>query len=82
MPELPEVETIKRDLLSNVIGKQITDVCFLWNGTLKNTSVLEFKKKVIGQKIIGINRRAKSIDIKLSNNYYLLFHMKMTGHLI
>jgi formamidopyrimidine-DNA glycosylase len=82
MPELPEVETIKRDLLSNVVGKTITDVSFLWSKTLKNISVREFKKRVIGQKITDVRRRAKNIDLSLSSGDYLLLHMKMTGHIL
>lgn len=82
MPELPEVETIKSDLSKNLVGKKITGVDFLWTGILKNISVKDFIKQAVGQRILGVRRRAKNIDIMLSNNMYLLFHMKMTGHLI
>jgi formamidopyrimidine-DNA glycosylase len=82
MPELPEVETIKRDLFSNVVGKKITDINFLWPGILKGTNIKEFRRLVVGQKILNVNRRAKMIDIMMSNGYSLLLHMKMTGHLI
>lgn len=82
MPELPEVETIKRDLESVLVGKKITDVIFLWPGILKEIGSAEFKKNVIGSKIIAVERRAKNLNIRISNNQNLLFHMKMTGHLI
>lgn len=82
MPELPEVETIKKDLCEKIIGQKITDVDLLWPGLVKGVSAGQFKKKVIGQKFVNVQRRAKNIDLKLSNGFYLLFHMKMTGHLI
>jgi formamidopyrimidine-DNA glycosylase len=82
MPELPEVETIKSDLQKNVVGKVITDVNFLWEGILKDMSAADFKKIIIGKKIIAVSRRAKNIYIEVENGIYLLFHMKMTGHLI
>lgn len=73
MPELPEVETIRSDLERDVVGKKITDVIFLWPGILKDSSVSEFTKKVIGTKIIAVNRRAKNIDIKLSSDCICFF---------
>jgi formamidopyrimidine-DNA glycosylase len=82
MPELPEVETIRRDLEKNIVGKKITGADFLWPGILKCVSAREFVKQVVGQRIVSVNRRAKNIDVTLTNDKCLLFHMKMTGHLI
>lgn len=82
MPELPEVETIKSDLARNVAGKTITGINFLWDGILKEMPTVDFKKIVIGKKIIAVERRAKNIYLELSGGVFLLFHMKMTGHLI
>lgn len=82
MPELPEVETIKRGLSSKIVGKEITDVKFLWEKTLKNSDIKTFKKTVIGKEVKSVERRAKSLFMELSDDIYLLFHMKMTGHLL
>lgn len=82
MPELPEVETIKSDLAKKIVGKTITAVDFLWTGISKGTTPDEFNKKVVGQKITRVERRAKNLYFTLSNGFNLLFHMKMTGHLI
>jgi formamidopyrimidine-DNA glycosylase len=82
MPELPEVETIKKDLEQKIVGAKITDVNFLWNGILKNENIENFKKSVIGLTISGVNRRAKNLNVRLNGGLNLLFHMKMTGHLI
>lgn len=77
MPELPEVETIKRGL-----DKRITDL------TLKDIQILNSKtfigdeKKVIGNKIKNVWRRAKMLGVDLESDVTLLFHLKMTGQLI
>lgn len=82
MPELPEVETIVSDLRKDLIGHKIIDVKFLWSGLLRDLGVIDFKKIVIGKKIVSVERRAKNIRVKLDDGLNLLMHMKMTGHLI
>lgn len=82
MPELPEVETIKRDLEKNVVGRTIIAVELLWPGILKGATLQELEKAVINKKITSVNRRAKNLNIELEGGGQLLFHMKMTGHLI
>lgn len=77
MPELPEVETIKRGLSDKIVGKKIADI------EIRNAKSFQGDKLlVIGYKVIGIERRAKLIRIELSNNLSLLFHLKMTGQLV
>jgi formamidopyrimidine-DNA glycosylase len=82
MPELPEVETIRRDLESELIGLKFTDVKLFWPGSLKGDTLVTFKKKVLGTEILTVTRRAKNIAVELSNGSYILMHMKMTGHLL
>lgn len=81
MPELPEVETIKRDLLLKIKGKRIVDVKILWDGIL-NIPPKDFIKKITGSEIVNIERRAKILIFTLSNNFAMLAHLKMTGQLI
>ena len=81
MPELPEVETIKRDLQSLIVGKTIVDI----NGdTPKQVqpSLKLVKKAVVGKKIKTVERRAKNLQIILENNQALLVHLKLTGRLL
>lgn len=82
MPELPEVETIGRDLESEIVGLKFTEVKFIWPGSLKGVSADEFRRLALGQEIIRVERRAKNLAIRLNNHYSLLMHMKMTGHLL
>jgi len=81
MPELPEIETIKNQLLKNVLSKKITALEINWSKIIK-TDLGEFQKKVVGSKIIDIFRRAKLLIIKLSSDYSLIIHLKLTGQLI
>ena len=82
MPELPEVETIKRELEKNLKGQIISDVEILWDKTVSPTTAINFKEIIIGKKIIGLERRAKMLLIHLDKNISLAIHLKMTGQLI
>lgn len=81
MPELPEVETIKKQLQNKIIGKKIKLVEIKLPRFI-NLSVNDFKKTVEKTTIIGISRRAKILIISLSNNWSLIIHLKLTGQLI
>lgn len=71
MPELPEVETLKRELGRVLVGKKI-----------KAFSAEKFVLDLVGKKIEAVERRAKIIVITLSSGQFLLVHLKMTGQLI
>lgn len=82
MPELPEVTTIVFGLNKKVKGLTIKDVWTDWAKTIKSHPFENFKKEIIGKKIINSERVGKNILMRLSGNKTLLFHMKMTGHLL
>jgi len=86
MPELPEVETIVRELRNgqaHIIGARFVDV---WTDTeklIKKPSSFDlFKKGIKGKKIEGIERRGKNILFRLPEGKTLLVHQKMTGHFL
>ncbi|MFC1710975.1 bifunctional DNA-formamidopyrimidine glycosylase/DNA-(apurinic or apyrimidinic site) lyase [Patescibacteria group bacterium] len=76
MPELPEVETIKRGLQTAIKGKKIADINVLNTNSFKGNS-----KKAIGSSVLEVKRRAKMLIIKLPEDL-LLIHLKMSGQLI
>lgn len=91
MPELPEVEALRRSLLPYVVGRKIKSVKVLQDkiiagkgtkrrGSLDNT--VKFTKNITGKKIIDIKRRAKNLIIVLNDHSILLVHLKMTGQLV
>lgn len=77
MPELPEVETIRKGLQKAIVGKTIAGVeirvAKLFHGD---------KNEIIGKKIKDVDRRAKQIIIDVEGDNDLLIHLKMTGQLI
>jgi formamidopyrimidine-DNA glycosylase len=82
MPELPEVETIKKELLPHVLGRTIKGVDIYWDRMVKQPSVKEFRAQISGQKIVSLSRRGKYLFFKLSGGAVLVMHMKMTGSLL
>ena len=93
MPELPEVTTTVNGLQKVLPGLSFTDA---WtdlakrNQTIKQfrnsikneTFYKKFKKLIIGEKVINVERRAKNILIDISGDHTILIHLKMTGHLL
>jgi formamidopyrimidine-DNA glycosylase len=82
MPELPEVETIKNELLPHVVGRKIRGVAVFWDRMVRQPSLAEFCTRVTGQKITGISRRGKYLFFHLGSGERLVMHMKMTGSLL
>ncbi|GAG69759.1 unnamed protein product [marine sediment metagenome] len=82
MPELPEVETIRRDLQKKIKDKQIKDVIINISKIIKKPSLEEFITKIKDRKIKEIDRRGKYIIIHLDSRNKLVVHLGMTGLLI
>lgn len=82
MPELPEVETVKRELEKAVVGKKILEVCVHHPKVIRQPSPDKFKKGLAGAKIKKVLRKAKVLILELSNGKALVIHLKMTGQLI
>jgi formamidopyrimidine-DNA glycosylase len=82
MPELPEVETIKRELEKAILGKKIVEVCVYQPKVIREPSVEKFKKGLAGATIKNILRKAKVLILELSNGKSLVIHLMMTGQLV
>lgn len=78
MPELPEVETVRKGLERLVVGKTIEQVTIFWPRIIEEPDVEVFEKKLIGQKIEKMERRGKFLIFKLTN-YDLISHLRMEG---
>lgn len=81
MPELPEVETVRRGLSDLIIGKVVVSATSDTSKSFPNAGV-EVNNFLIGAQIEHIRRRAKVLIIDLNNDYSLLVHLKMTGQLV
>lgn len=78
MPELPEIEVLKRKLTPEIIGKKITNV-ILHRKNLRYPFPKDFEQTLNGQVIKEIKRRSKYLEIYLDNNYVWLTHFGMSG---
>lgn len=86
MPELPEVETITRNLrqgikgVPSLIGHRIDKAKVFWARTVEEPGARTFAKRVTGQEVIDIGRRGKFILFQLSQDT-MLVHLRMSGDL-
>ncbi|GGJ72436.1 formamidopyrimidine-DNA glycosylase [Anoxybacillus voinovskiensis] len=78
MPELPEVETVKRTLLPLTAGKTIERVEVFWENIIKKPDVATFTEMLQGQTVRGIERRGKFLKFLL-DDYVLVSHLRMEG---
>jgi formamidopyrimidine-DNA glycosylase len=81
MPELPEVETVARDLRPRLVGATITGARTNWIRTLRSQDPVGFDEGVAGREILAVGRRAKQLVVELSGEAALTIHLKMTGQL-
>ncbi|MDX1675091.1 MAG: DNA-formamidopyrimidine glycosylase family protein, partial [Longimicrobiales bacterium] len=81
MPELPEVETIARDLEPRLVGRRVTGV------TVTHADVIAgdpnaFIAAVAGPHIVGVGRRGKNVVIRREDDVRLVVNLGMTGRLV
>ena len=81
MPELPEVETVRRGLSKLIIGKKIIGQLHDTPKGFPNANA-DVEQFLIGSVITDVRRRAKVLLIDLSTDYSLVIHLKMTGQLV
>jgi len=80
MPELPEVETIRKQLNKEVVGLSITDI---WTDVPKmvKPSQKEILKRTKGQRIVAVERRGKLLIFRLAGKENLVLHLRLSGQL-
>ncbi|MDQ3064974.1 MAG: bifunctional DNA-formamidopyrimidine glycosylase/DNA-(apurinic or apyrimidinic site) lyase [bacterium] len=81
MPELPEVETVRRGLENLIVGKKVRSVDFDWPKSFPNAPA-DVQEFLIGSEVSAIRRRAKVLIIDLITDYSLVIHLKMTGQMV
>src|SRR2546428_1448690 len=83
MPELPEVETLRRDLEREVTGKRIKQVDVKGMRSIRrHPNKKHFAGKLEGRKIAGIERRGKYLVMRLEGGDVLVVHLGMSGQLL
>ncbi len=82
MPELPEVEIIRRYLDKTMHGLVITNVEILRSQQIEHPAPADFEKIVAGRTIVHFSRRGKYLCMHLADCSRVFFHLRMTGSLV
>ena len=83
MPELPEVETIRRDLDKEVTGKRIKTVEVTGMRSIRrHTTKKQFISRLEGKKVLAVDRKGKYLLVKLEGGDFLVIHLGMSGQLL
>ncbi|MDP9366244.1 MAG: bifunctional DNA-formamidopyrimidine glycosylase/DNA-(apurinic or apyrimidinic site) lyase [Chloroflexota bacterium] len=83
MPELPEVETVRRSLLGLVVGRRVDAVRpGAFTAVMGDEGIEAAAARVVGRTITGVRRRAKYLLLDLDDGSSLMVHLRMTGRLV
>lgn len=81
MPELPEVETIRRDLERGLLRKTLERVEII-DSTVIRQPIPSFTRALRGQTITAVDRRGKALTLQLGSGAYLVVQVMMTGQMV
>ena len=83
MPELPEVEVVRRDLEREVVGRKVKSVEALGTRAVRrHTNRKQFVDRLVGKKVVGVDRRGKYLLVRLDGDDVLVIHLGMSGQLL
>jgi formamidopyrimidine-DNA glycosylase len=82
MPELPEVEVLRRDLDKEIVGKKIKSVEVSGTRSVRRQKKKEFIDLLEGRKIVSVQRRGKYLVMRLDDPGALVVHLGMSGQLL
>ena len=82
MPELPEVETIVRDLRPHLQGARLRNPQIFKTDVLRGVSSKRLIATIRNASVVGVDRRAKHIVITFEHGYRMVVQPRMTGNLM
>jgi formamidopyrimidine-DNA glycosylase len=82
MPELPEVETVRRSLERVMIGKKIASIHVREKRLRVTVQPWKLRRWLAAQRFVGVHRRAKYVLCEMENHAHLLIHLGMSGRLL
>ncbi len=82
MPELPEVETVRRSAEQKIVGRRVTAASVRHPGILDGVSAAALEALFVGNTVTSIGRRGKYLIFRFETGEELLLHLRMTGQLI
>jgi formamidopyrimidine-DNA glycosylase len=81
LPELPEVETVVRDLRTALVGRTLVRVDIIRADIWRTPTSDALSALLPGERVVGVERRGKYILLELHSGDHLMVHLGMTGHL-
>src|SRR5215510_5939684 len=81
MPELPEVETVRRSLEPKLVGRRLEDVTILDSRLTRPVDPAEVAAELTGERVVAVDRRGKYLIVRFESGLVLLIHLRMTGTL-
>jgi formamidopyrimidine-DNA glycosylase len=82
MPELPEVETIRRDLEKNLLGSRVLDFKVNDERLMRSADEKRWRQHVLNNPWQGFERKGKFLVAQLAHGWRVGFHLRMTGQLV
>lgn len=82
MPELPEVETIRRELKPRILNQRIKKCTVLRKDIIAYPSLKKFCKSILNEEIVDVSRKAKYLILELTNYKKLIFHLRLSGTML
>ena len=82
MPELPEVETVRRGLEAQLVGRRFTDVNVTGKRTVRRHRPSELGARLVGRGVVGVRRKGKWLAVQLDDGGALVIHLRMSGQLL
>lgn len=81
MPELPEVETVRRGLEQFVLGRPLLGVEVIGTRTVRRHPAARLSRELPGRVVLGVTRRGKYLVLRLDDGADLVLHLRMSGQL-
>jgi formamidopyrimidine-DNA glycosylase len=82
VPELPEVETVRRGLEERLVGLRFTKVTVTGRRTVRRHSAAELVERLQGRRVQDVRRIGKFLAIVLDDDQVLVIHLRMSGQLL
>jgi formamidopyrimidine-DNA glycosylase len=79
MPELPEVETIRKELASEIINQKIHDCIIIRPDVIAHPDPKTFRVAILNEEIIDVTRQGKYLILLLTHDKRLIFHLRLSG---
>lgn len=82
MPELPEVETVRRGLEQAVVGRRVTGVTVTGARSVRRQTPGELRRRLVGRRLVEASRKGKFLALLLDDGQALVIHLRMSGQLL